>query len=110
MFSVIYLFHVIPGKEDLFANAWHDLTVLIYQHEGSFGSRLHKNSEHYYLAYAQWPDKLTWQNAGANLPQSADAVRTQMREACLGIKTLYELEIIDDLLVGNQFEQSTKNK
>lgn len=105
MFSVIYSFDIIPGKEDLFLTAWRELTILIYHHEGSLGSRLHKENERRYLAYAQWPNKETWKHAGTNLPKQAESVRAQMRQACTEIKTLYEMEVIDDLLIGQQYNK-----
>ncbi len=104
MFSVIYSFQIIPDKEDIFLQAWHDLTVLLYRYEGSFGSRIHKAGEHHYLAYAQWPDKQTWMNSGSNLPLASGPVRTQLRSSCIEIKTLYEMEVIDDLLVNQQYD------
>jgi heme-degrading monooxygenase HmoA len=98
MFAVIYRFEVKKEKEAQFIQAWKELTELIYANEGSLGSRLHKKDEHTYLAYAQWPDKFTFENAGSNMPSSADRVRQKMRNACDTIETLHELEVIEDLL------------
>lgn len=74
------------------------MTQLIYKHEGSLGSRLHYNGERLYIAYAQWPDKATWEKAGKRLPESADAVSAAMKESCEEIKTEYQLEVVVDLL------------
>lgn len=98
MFALIYQFEVKENKEPEFINAWEKLTQLIYEYEGSLGSRLHKQIDNVYIAYAQWPDKETWKNAGNNLPDSADEVRAKMREACTKIDTLHELECKIDLL------------
>ncbi len=103
MFAVLYSFTIIPGKEDQFLKTWHELTRLIYQYEQSFGSRLHKEVDQRYIAYAQWPDKQTWKNAGSKLPPEADPYRSQMRDSCLEIKTLYELDLVDDQLASAQF-------
>ena len=79
------------------------MTLLIHEYEGSLGSRLHKMEEGKYLAYAQWPDKKTWDHSGSNLPESADEVKQKMRETCEEIKTVYGADIIDDLLKENPF-------
>lgn len=98
MFTVIYSFEVKPGQEQPFTQAWRDLTTLIYAHEGSLGSRLHKQRDLHYIAYAQWPDRSTWEHMGGHLPETAKAVSRIMQEACVQIETLYELEVVDDLL------------
>lgn len=98
MFAVIYIFKIKPGKENQFEESWNVLTKYIYKYENSKGSRLHKSKKEEYIAYAQWPSKERWKNAGNNLPKKADATRARMRQACIRIKTIHELEIIDDLL------------
>lgn len=103
MFIVIYSFKVKPGREVDFKAAWRALTQLIYQYEGSLGSRLHKNNSHEYIAYAQWPDRETWKNSGAKMPPEADLARAEMKNACTLIATLYELEMEDDLLAEKPF-------
>ena len=40
-FSVIYEFYVKPGMETEFIAHWNALTKLIYEYEGSLGSKLH---------------------------------------------------------------------
>ncbi len=42
MFAVIYQFNVKENRESEFIGAWKQLTQLIYDYEGSLGSRLHK--------------------------------------------------------------------
>ena len=68
------------------------------EYEGGLGSRLHKQNNNQYIAYAQWPDKLTWENAGNNLPEKSKSIRQSMREACQLIETLYKLDVVDELL------------
>lgn len=103
MFCVIYSFQVKEDKEAPFIEAWEELTKLIYQYEGSLGSRIHKASDDLYLAYAQWPSKKQWQNSGDLLPSEASKWRDQMRSCCQEIKTIHELELISDLLKTNLF-------
>jgi heme-degrading monooxygenase HmoA len=98
MFAVVYQFEVKKNMNSEFINAWKQLTQLIYEHEGSLGSRLHKQNDDIYLAYAQWPDKETWENSGEKLPDSAHKVRGTMSACCTKIETLYELDCTEDLL------------
>lgn len=101
MFAVIYKFRVIKGKEDDFLRSWKALTEMLIQYEGGLGSRLHKTKEPgEYIAYARWPDRSIWaQQPKHNLPPEAETARTVMRNACEDISTLFELEIVEDLLV-----------
>lgn len=103
MFVAVYYFKTKAGKTDQFIKAWEELTKLIYQFENSLGSRIHKKSENEFIAYAQWPDKETWSNSGAKLPDSANEFRTMMKEACIEIRTEHELEMLSDLLKSNTF-------
>ena len=104
MFAVIYSFEVRENHEDQFFKAWNGLTNLIYKHEHSLGSRLHKSKENEYIAYAYWPDRETWENSGNNLPEQATSFRNEMRDACIEIKTLFQLNLIDDLLRNRLFD------
>lgn len=64
-FCVIYQFRVRSGEESRFVRAWEDLTLAIREHCGGLGSRLHKADDGWWLAYAQWPDRQTWEQAQA---------------------------------------------
>ncbi|MCH2197959.1 MAG: antibiotic biosynthesis monooxygenase [Flavobacteriales bacterium] len=104
MFCVVYEFQVIPGKEDLFCQAWREMTELIYEFEGSLGSRLHQQSDTHYVAYAQWPSKERWENSGSRLPAIAEKISQDMKDSTLKIKTVYQLESTDDLLASTPFQ------
>jgi hypothetical protein len=99
MFSVIYLFKIKSETAHDFVKYWKELTVLIKKHEGGLGSRLHKQNEYNYIGYAQWPDKETWGNSGNKLPDTANAIRKGMRACCVSVETLYELDVVADLLI-----------
>ena len=99
MFCVIYQFDVIEGQEADFIKYWTIMTHLIRTYEGGLGSRLHKAEDGKYLAYAQWPDRVTWENAGEHLPPEAEDVRMGMRKTCADIKTLHTMHVEADLLV-----------
>jgi len=107
MFCVIYSFKVKPNQSEQFLNAWHELTELIYKYEGSLGSRLHQlETEGDYVAYAQWPSKAQWENAGGNLPEKSKEYRAAMLEACDDIQTVYEMDMVDDLLSTPTMKQT----
>ncbi len=98
MFCVVYQFTALPAKEQEFRQAWAELTKIIYEHAGSLGSRLHRDSSGNFIAYAQWPDRESWETASGKLPESAKLVSQRMRENCEEISTIYELDMMDDLL------------
>jgi quinol monooxygenase YgiN len=103
MYCLIYQFDVKPEKTKEFEAAWVGLTKLIYEFEGSLGSRLHIDENGNYIAYAQWPSKDVFDNAGNNMPAEADLFRKAMRESCTEIKTLYKLDEVTDLLKAEFF-------
>jgi heme-degrading monooxygenase HmoA len=105
MHIVIYSFHVKEGKHLQFEQAWKKLTELIYQYEGSLGSRLHQKDQEHYIAYAQWPSKQIFENAGSKLHPETDEVRKAMRESCIDIQTLHELALVDDLLANTTYNK-----
>lgn len=104
-FTLIYSFKINNGKEVDFIHSWTELTKLIYEYEGSYGSRLHKADDNLFIAYAQWPDKETFNKAGKNLPEEATTYRQLMRESCSEIKTDYELVVVKDLLKKEQHDK-----
>jgi quinol monooxygenase YgiN len=63
-FCVIYRFRLKEGMEDQFRSAWRRVTEVIRDNSGGLGSRLHATPDGIWLAYAQWPDKATWEQAG----------------------------------------------
>lgn len=100
MFCVIYEFEVDPKLEADFQNAWHQLTLEIRSKRCGLGSRLHKVSgrNNIWLAYAQWPDRDTWLNPGVHDPDM-NKWRDVLKNSTEEIRTVYELEVMDDLLI-----------
>lgn len=94
MFSVIYEFKVQSGLEEQFERSWAEHTCEIREQLGGLGSRLHRNDDGSYVAYAQWPSREKWENAVA-LDTPA---RKAMRDALLSFETVYRLEVLNDLL------------
>lgn len=98
LFVVIYTFKVKAEQKVKFRQNWNSLPHLIYHYEGSLGSRLHQEKDLPYLAYAQWPSKKDWEDAGKKRPPAADVFRRGLRDSCDEINTNHQLELIDDLL------------
>lgn len=99
MFAVIYSFEVKQGCDNTFIEGWEGMTKLIYKHCNSLGSRLHKESDEKYIAYAYWPSEEVWENSSENLPDGkAEKWRKLMYESCTAIETLHKLNTISDLL------------
>jgi heme-degrading monooxygenase HmoA len=98
MFTVIYKFQVKESLTQQFEENWTELTKLIYQHQGSLGSRLHKSDELNYIAYAQWPDRETWESEWNDMPEHSKEISRKMKEACETRETIFELEVVEDLL------------
>ncbi|MCU7553204.1 antibiotic biosynthesis monooxygenase [Alteromonas sp. ASW11-19] len=106
MYIVMFRFVVKPGKEAQFLAAWPTTTQGIYLFKGSLGSRLHRNKNGEFIAYAQWPDEATWQ-AAASIEMSEDyeQSREDMR-AALNLESteiLHEMEVEVDYLQRRPF-------
>ena len=97
-FAVLYRFRVRPGMEAAFADAWTGLTELIRDHKGGRGSRLHRGDDGLFYAYAQWPDRATWE-ADGSLPPEAEPLGAAMRDATLERLPAIELVPVADLLL-----------
>jgi hypothetical protein len=72
-FCVIYRWRLHAGMEDAFVAAWERLTDAIRERRHGLGSRLHRAGDQLWLAYAQWPDRATWEAAGAAESPDPDA-------------------------------------
>jgi len=90
MFCIVYSFSVKPLREADFASSWHALTLYIYDHNGSLGSRLHKAKDGAFIAYAQWPSRELWESP-TQTSSEWDTLLSQLRSSCSRIETLLEL-------------------
>jgi quinol monooxygenase YgiN len=68
-YAVLYQWLVKPGKEVQFRKAWEALTQLQYKNRGLLGSRLHKSEQGTWIAFAQWPDKKSWEASCEQKPE-----------------------------------------
>tara|TARA_Y100001936_G_scaffold252425_1_gene311997 strand:+ start:2550 stop:2885 length:336 start_codon:yes stop_codon:yes gene_type:complete len=72
-FCIVYRFKVLSGREADFKDAWIRLTEAYKRDRGGLGSRLHQAEDGLWVAYAQWPDKQTWEDSLALGPPDKDA-------------------------------------
>lgn len=101
MFAVIYRWRVVPGLEAQFEAGWRRGTERIAAEFGGWGSRLHKEGEGVYFAYAQWPDEATYSRAmESRMHHSDDEARKMYREAIVpgSFETLASGAVVADLL------------
>ena len=101
MFAVIYRWRVIPGLEAQFEEGWRAGTERIAAEFGGWGSRLHRAEDGAFIAYAQWPDKATWEKAmESRMRHSDDEARKKYRDAIEpgSFETLFAMPVVSDLL------------
>ena len=80
-FVVIYRWRLHPGKEQQFIDSWTRNTPQIIQRCGGLGSRLHRADDGSWLAYAQWPDRSTWERSYSVPDWESEAARQLSKEA-----------------------------
>ena len=102
MFCVVYEFEVTPNSENEFKKIWHDLTLIIKETRGGLGSRLHKDKSkrNIWIAYAQWPNETAWKKPAPHIEDRHVILGNRMKEICINIRIIYQLDVIDDLLVS----------
>ena len=100
MHIVIYKFEVIQGREPQFREAWAKLTQAFLDHAMSLGSRLHKDENGVFIAYAQWPDEETFLKSKDKLPLYSNRLISQMEASCASIAILHKLNVEMDLLIS----------
>lgn len=104
MFVALYRWKLKEGLEEKFREGWLRRTAEIYRNCGSLGSRLHRADDGTWVAYAQWPDRQTW--------EAARGVAVTDTEAPLLMKESIEvsypetlLEVAEDLLAERAFSE-----
>ena len=101
MFAVIYRWKLIPGLEAQFEDGWRAGTQAIAEEFGGWGSRLHRGDDGIAVAYAQWPDRATWEKAmQRRMHHSNDDARDKYHASFEpgSFETLFAGEVIADLL------------
>lgn len=97
MFIALYRWKLIEGQEERFQEGWHRRTQEIYRKYGSLGSRLHKAEDGTWVAYAQWPDKETWEAARGVAIEDAEAIEMMRDSIEMNYPDTY-MQVVDDLL------------
>ncbi len=97
MFIALYHWKVKESHEKNFLEGWHRRTEEIYQHCGSLGSRLHQAEDGTWVAYAQWPDRRTY-DAAQSIPAIDAEARMMFRESIEEAYPDIYMSVIDDLL------------
>ena len=101
MFAVIYRWRVLPGHEAEFEAGWRAGTDAIANEFGGWGSRLHRGDDGSFVAYAQWPDRATWERAlQSRMQHSDEAARARYRASFdpSSFETVFAGEVAADLL------------
>ncbi|WBA80176.1 antibiotic biosynthesis monooxygenase [Endozoicomonas sp. GU-1] len=99
MFIAVYEFEIKQGNETEFRKAWLEVTKVIYQKCGSFGSRLHtSDNPNIMVGYAQWPDRQQWEKDHDLTDALYLEARQRMKDCLVQLKIVYQLEVSDDYL------------
>jgi quinol monooxygenase YgiN len=107
MFVALYRWKVKEGHEKDFLEGWHRRTEEIYQRCGSLGSRLHQAEDGIWVAYAQWPDRRTYDAAQSIEVINAEA-RKMFRESIEESYPDIYMSVIDDLFQEEVFRKEKK--
>lgn len=96
-FVAIYRWRIYADQTDSFLAAWETVTRGIKAERGGLGSKIHRADDGTYVAYAQWPDRETWQAMGDQ--PSVDPVASKAMGAAIeeSLPSLY-LDPLADLL------------
>lgn len=106
MFIALYRWKVKPSHEKNFQEGWHRRTKEIYRQCGSLGSRLHHAEDDTWIAYAQWPDRQTY-DAADSIPVIDNDARKLFRDSIEEAYPDIYMSVIDDLLMLNCYSTDT---
>ncbi len=107
MFCVIYQWQVKPAREPDFRETWRAITEAIFRQHGSLGSRMHSADDGSWIAYAQWPDRESWEHHGETLGVELSQSR-QIECLFEPVKVLARLTVTDDFLQSATFANEVK--
>ena len=102
MFVAVYRWKLKEGQEQKFREGWRRRTAEIYRNCGSLGSRLHRAEDGTWVAYAQWPDRQTWEAARQVAVTDTEAP-VMMKESIEASYPEMLLEVADDLIESRGF-------
>jgi quinol monooxygenase YgiN len=96
-FVAIYRWRLDSAKVDQFLKAWADVTRGIKSKRGGLGSKIHREDDGTYVAYAQWPSREAWTHS-SQLPSVDPDASKAMADAVLETFPSLLLDPIEDLL------------
>lgn len=99
MFCVLYELKVKSGQEESFRAAWRTVTENMVQDYGSLGARLHSTEEGVWIAYAQWPDKESWQNGHIIIEEESKQMHVEKYLDEIP-RVILKMTVVDDLLAA----------
>ena len=102
MLTIIYAFKVKEGKQMQFEAAWTALTTYILKNCKSLGSRLHRESSLQYIAYAQWPSQIIFEQAQKHSSAEMKTLKLKLQNTCIEVQKLHSLNTITDLTITTQ--------
>lgn len=93
------LYSPTPANEAQFIACWSGITEFFKESGGALGSRLHKGEDGAFYAYAQWPDKKTFEAADEIIPnEKFMRLRMAWAELCRPSEVLWAGDVSADLL------------
>ena len=99
MFVAIYRWHLKPGLEADFQQAWSRITALYVERWGSAGSALFKRDDGVWVGIARWPSREARTRAFEAAPVDPEASE-HMRSAIVATLPDEELECVEDQWVA----------
>lgn len=106
MYCVAYRFVLLPGAVKFgarraqydFMDVWSGFTEFFKSHCGALGSRLHIGEDGAFYAYAQWPDKATYE-AASDVPPTTEftKLRVKWSELCAPSEVLFQGDVHVDM-------------
>lgn len=97
-FYVIYRMITNEGVSHEFITAWENLTIHIQNYCGGLGSKIHKEEEGVFIAYAKWPNKAAWENSTSSSPKEEEKLKLEMRKYCSKVEVLHTVYLVSDLM------------
>ncbi len=99
-FAVIYRWRVRGEMEREFQDAWAIITQGIMATRGGLGSRLHRDGDGLWVAYAQWPSRQVWEKS--QKLDSVDAAASAVMAAAIeeSFAPMVLTPVADHLVVG----------
>lgn len=96
-FTVVYHWRLRPGRSAAFADAWSRGTRLIHRWCGSYGARLHFESDQAW-SYARWPSKAARARCFGRPEVTEDPAFAEMQACIAETFPEHEWDIVDDQL------------